>query len=191
MTLVFFFLYLLLVSGFTATDHPENTAFPPDVLQYKSSVWTHLAPITCPSSVCLSGDALLGFWGIKVNAWFEEEGCASFIVLFYRPLPDSWRDFKTTTCPHFTPAASPCPALCPPPRSKAGQGFNCKFKPVFVSAMGKNRHLQETPTSIWPRADRLLLLLSSSSILLPLHHSVTPPPPVCLHWQAAVCVRAP
>lgn len=66
-----------------------------------------------------------------------------FIVLFYRPLPDSWRNFKTTTCPPFhtrsLPSVPPSVLLT---RSKAGQGFNCKFKPVFVSATWKNRHLQ-------------------------------------------------
>lgn len=87
----------------------------------------------------------VGFLGGKsVNAQFEEEGCATFIVLFYRPLPDSWRNFKTTTCPHFAPADSPPSRPLPSSpvpltRSKAGQGFNCKFKPVFVSAMGEKQ----------------------------------------------------
>lgn len=87
---------------------------------------------------------MLGFLGDKsANAQFEQEGWATFIVLFYRPLPDSWRNFKTTTCPPFhTTSLSIRPALCPLTRSKAGQGFNCKFKPVFTAATWKNRHLQ-------------------------------------------------
>lgn len=91
------------------------------------------------------------------NALFEQEGCATFIVLFYRPLPDSWRNFKTTTCsPFHTTSFATRPALCPLTRSKAGQGFNCKFKPVSlllrektdtVSAAGDSHlHL----TSHWP-----------------------------------------
>lgn len=81
----------------------------------------------------------LGFLGDKsANALFEQEGCATFIVLFYRPLPDSWRNFKTTTCsPFHTTSLATRPALCPLTRSKAGQGFNCKFKPVLLLLHGK------------------------------------------------------
>lgn len=129
-----------------------------------------------------------------------------FIVLFYRPLPDSWRNFKTTTCPPFhtrsLPFAPWAPPLCPPAhpvallaRSKAGQGFNCKFKPVFVSAPWKKQTppvWRETPTSVWPRAD--LPPCSStapSSILLPLRRPRchVPAPSLSLLTGNCVCVR--
>lgn len=91
----------------------------------------------------------VGFLGSKsVNAYFEEEDCATFIVLFYRPLPDSWRDFKTTTCPHFTPIPSspsrplPYSPLSRSPGQRQVRGSTVSLSPVFVSAMGKNRHLQ-------------------------------------------------
>lgn len=110
-----------------------------------------------------------------MNAQFEEEGCATFIVLFYRPVPDSWRDFKTTTCSHFTPTASspsrPLPSSpVPLTRSKAGQGFNCKFKPVFVSAMGKNRHLQRS-RRLPPPFDLPLTAFCSSSACRQFNHA--------------------
>lgn len=98
----------------------------------------------CASKGSSSGGPRLGFLGDKSgNTQFEQEDCATFIVQFYRPLPDSWRNFKTTTCPPFhTANLSIHPALCPLTRSKPGQGFNCKFKPVFTATMWKNRHLQ-------------------------------------------------
>lgn len=67
----------------------------------------------------------------------------------------SSRFYNTTTCPHFTSAPPSCPASRSPralsiplTRSKAGHGFNCKFKPVSFcfSCCGGwgwgNRHLQ-------------------------------------------------
>ena len=150
----------------------------------------------------VKGSSAAFFGGESVNAHFEEEGCATFIVLFYRPLPDSWRDFKTTTCPPFHTCSLPLrPALCPSPpvlhtRSKAGQGFNCKFKPVFVAAMGEktdtssmagDSHFHLTSRSP-PPAPPQPVVNSACHSAVPCCHS--PAPSLSSLTGSCACVRA-
>lgn len=137
------------------------------------------------------GAALLSFWGVKVlNAQFEEESCATFIVLFYRPLPDSWRDFKTTTCPHFTPAAfslsrplpsSPCPAH---PGQRQVRGSTVSLSLFLFPLWGK------TDTSSVARDSHLHLTSRSPPSAPPqllVNSAATPPWPAVI-LQPLVCL---
>lgn len=144
----------------------------------------------------------VGFLGGKsVNAYFEEEGCATFIVLFYRPLPDSWRDFKTTTYPHFTPVPSlpsrplPSSPLSRSPGQRQVRGSTVSLSLFLFLVWGKNRHLQHG-RRLPPPFDLPFTSSSSSSArrqfcchstMLCCHSTA---PSLSLLTGSCVCVRA-
>lgn len=125
-----------------------------------------------------------------------------FIVLFYRPLPDSWRNFKTTTCPpfhtHSLPSCLRPSVLLPTPwpcspgqRQVRGSTVSLSLflfplrRKTDTSSVAGDSHLRLTSHRPPPAPPRPVV---NSSATPPPCPSVTSLPPVCLHWQATVCV---